>query len=217
MVQTTVERRSWSEIDWARNAVFVLFGFTYLGIIQWLLYVKWAKRMFKHMEHFCSLPLREKIRHGPGLRDMAALIALDFFVYQPVLYWPSFYVFKQVVSELGFDDTDDGISSSHPDGTSPPLISTSHDGAGEALLRILRGAFHRYRETWFQDNFGMCAFWLPLDLVIYSVPLHLRLPLNHAASFVWTAIVSFFRGGLDEDEEQQQLNGGEARESGPPS
>ena len=45
----------------------------------------------------------------------------------------------------------------------------------------------------------MCGFWFPIDLIIYSVPIHLRLPLNHGASLAWTGIVSIFRGATEDE------------------
>ena len=48
--------------------------------------------------------------------------------------------------------------------------------------------------TFWVDNFGMTAFWLPVDIVMFSGPVWLRLPINHAASLLWTCVVSFFRG-----------------------
>ena len=38
-----------------------------------------------------------------------------------------------------------------------------------------------------------------IDLIIYSVPIHLRLPLNHGASLAWTGIVSIFRGATEDE------------------
>ena len=62
---------------------------------------------------------------------------------------------------------------------------------------LVSRALSRYSETAVEDNVGMCGFWLPADLIIYSAPIHLRLILNHGTSFFWTAIVSFFRGAAD--------------------
>ena len=53
----------------------------------------------------------------------------------------------------------------------------------------------------------MCGFWLPMDVIIYSVPLHLRLHLNHIISFAWVALVSIFRG--EEEEEDVKIEDGD--------
>ena len=37
-------------------------------------------------------------------------------------------------------------------------------------------------------------FWVPANLLIFSVPIHLRLPVNHVVSLAWCCILSFWRG-----------------------
>ena len=37
--------------------------------------------------------------------------------------------------------------------------------------------------------------WIPGDLLIYSAPMFLRMPLDHALSFIWTMGLSYMRGG----------------------
>ena len=55
-------------------------------------------------------------------------------------------------------------------------------------------AMKKYAGTFWVDNIGMLSFWLPADIVIYSVPIWIRLPLSHTVSFLWTAILSAYRG-----------------------
>ena len=43
------------------------------------------------------------------------------------------------------------------------------------------------------------ALWVPGDFIVYAVPIWMRLPLNHAISFVWTCYLSFLRGAKIED------------------
>ena len=40
----------------------------------------------------------------------------------------------------------------------------------------------------------MWILWVPGDLIVYSVPIWLRLPLNHGLSFIWICYLSFLRG-----------------------
>ena len=44
------------------------------------------------------------------------------------------------------------------------------------------------------DQVKMASVWGPADLVLFSGPMWLRLPLRHVVSFGWTAYVSFLRG-----------------------
>ena len=50
------------------------------------------------------------------------------------------------------------------------------------------------KENWVVDQTAMVKVWLPADVVFFSGPLWLRLPLRHVVSFGWTAFVSFLRG-----------------------
>jgi hypothetical protein len=52
-----------------------------------------------------------------------------------------------------------------------------------------------WQSNFAKDEFDLLRVWLPADLVCFSVPLYLRLPVRHVVSFVWTAYLSFARGG----------------------
>ena len=132
---------------------------------------RWFPAGFKEMNRFCNQPWRQKIRNKVGIQQLFGQVAADFFIIQPFVYWPVFYMFKTYV------DVDNGASST---------------------VDIASSALEKYSGTFWQDNLGMCAFWLPADIIIYSVPVWLRLPLNHGISFVWCSILSFWRGGEKE-------------------
>ena len=51
-----------------------------------------------------------------------------------------------------------------------------------------------YSATAVDDNLGMAKFWLPINLLVYSAPLYLRMPINHLASLVWCCILSHSQG-----------------------
>ena len=173
-IQVTVEKKKWYEIDWNRNLVFTLFGAVYLGGVQYAMYVEGFKRLFPAMERFCNLSFRAKLKDREGIKSLLQQIGLDFVIIQPLLYWPAFYLCKEYVIQ----------------------ITENIEETGNNLF--IR-AMNRYKETAIEDNFGMCGFWFPIDLIIYSVPIHLRLPLNHGASLAWTGIVSIFRGATEDE------------------
>jgi hypothetical protein len=52
-----------------------------------------------------------------------------------------------------------------------------------------------YNTNFAKDDFDLVRVWAPADLVCFSVPLYLRVPLRYIVSFVWTAYLSFARGG----------------------
>ena len=123
LVQTTVEGRSLRDLDGRRVGIFAGFGFLYLGVIQYGLYVKFMQRLFNKaaLENFCNAPFRQKIRDVPGLKILAGTIALDFFAIQPFIYWPSYYMVK----ELGYGSG--AVTSESHSGSSPAVA----DGVNE--------------------------------------------------------------------------------------
>lgn len=168
-VQTMAEGRSWREINWERNVVFTAFGFGYLGFALYGMKVKGFQRLFPGLEAFCNKSLSAKLRDRAGLRTMLSQVALDVGVLNPLVYWPSFYGFKA----LCFRDPSDSRS----------------------VLAMLRETLLvQYPATAADDNLGMAKFWIPMNLVIYSVPLFLRMPLNHTASLLWCCILSLAQG-----------------------
>lgn len=46
-----------------------------------------------------------------------------------------------------------------------------------------------------KDLTAMFMVWFPSDIVIFAVPIWLRLPSRHAVSLAWTSYLSFLRGG----------------------
>ena len=117
------------------------------------------------VDSFTTQPWADKLRDGPGLRALAAQTALDLAVLTAV-YLPTFYVFKAGVFSGSLDPS--------------AWVSTGLDN---------------YATNFAKDEFDLVRVWLPADLVCFSVPLYLRLPVRHVVSFVWTAYLSFSRGG----------------------
>lgn len=117
------------------------------------------------IEKFTQQSMSEKIRDGPGLRALAAQTGLDLVVLT-LVYLPTFYIFKV------------GVFS----GTLDP--SAWFDTG-----------LSNYKANFSKDELDLVRVWFPADVVSFSVPLYLRLPVRHAVSFVWTAYLSFARGG----------------------
>ncbi len=117
------------------------------------------------VDKFTTQSWSEKIGDGPGLRALGAQTALDLAVLT-LIYLPTFYIFKA------------GVFS----GSMDPSVWTET-------------GIHNYQTNFAKDEFDLVRVWLPADLVCFSVPLYLRLPVRHIVSFVWTAYLSFARGG----------------------
>jgi hypothetical protein len=107
----------------------------------------------------------DKLKDEEGLKALAAQTTLDLAVLT-LVYLPTFYIFKAGVFSGTFD----------------PSAWASQ-------------GFDSYTSNFAKDEFDLVRVWLPADLVCFSVPLYLRLPVRHAVSFVWTAYLSFSRGG----------------------
>lgn len=125
-------------------------------------------QVFKRLfdiDSFTSQQWADKLRDGPGLRALAAQTALDLTVLT-LVYLPTFYIFKAAVFEGSLD---------------PSAWASS--------------GLAKYTANFAKDELDLLCVWLPADLVCFSVPLYLRLPVRHVVSFVWTAYLSFARGG----------------------
>ena len=96
LVQTQVEKRE--HIDWRRNGTFAAFGFFYLGMVQYTLYVPIFSRMFPGAAAYAAAPLRAKLKDVAGTRNMITQVVLDQFVHHPIAYFPVFYCLKEVVN-----------------------------------------------------------------------------------------------------------------------
>jgi len=125
-------------------------------------------QVFKRLfdvDAFTTQPWADKLKDGPGLQALAAQTALDLAVLTAV-YLPTFYIFKA------------SVFSGSPD----PTV-------------WFNTGITNYQTNFAKDEFDLVRVWLPADLVCFSVPLYLRLPVRHVVSFVWTAYLSFARGG----------------------
>lgn len=150
--------------DFKRTGVFTAFGFAYLGIAQWFVYVTVFTRVCPNAVRFSNLPWAEKLKDKAGQRDLYKQVFLDNFVHYTFMYFPVFYIFKESIK-----------------------------GQGEAK-DIVNAAMGKYWNNCVQDNLAIWGLWIPMDLIIYAVPVWMRLPLNHAVSFAWTMILSWMRG-----------------------
>jgi hypothetical protein len=173
LVQRYIEGKE--QIDWKRNAVFWCFGLGYLGMFQWYIYVTCFKRWFPGMALFASQSLGDKLRNASGMRELLKQVAFDNFVHYPFIYFPFFYVFKETIQGTGY----------------------------ESPLAIPAYGLAKYQTNCVEDNLKMWALWIPGDLIVYAVPLWMRLPLNHGLSFIWTCYLSFLRGSKIGDDEEE--------------
>lgn len=172
MAQMVAERKSLDEVDWKRNAIFVVFGFAYLGGFQYYLMVNKYRQWFPTMDRFAKLSFAEKLKDTAGILDAGKMVLFDIIVHLPMMYFPTYYTVKEFVGGHSWNPVDwvkDGVT--------------------------------KYSNNAKEDLTAMVQLWLPSDCVQFVLPVHIRLPFRHIVSFFWTAYVSFTRGSLGEGKE----------------
>lgn len=97
VVQTQVEKRE--RIDWKRNATFATFGLVYLGGVQYAIYVPLFSRIFPNAASYAAAPLAAKLKDIRGTGNLLAQVGLDMFVHHPLMYFPCFYVLKDLIND----------------------------------------------------------------------------------------------------------------------
>lgn len=166
-------------VDWSRTGVFALFGLTYLGGVQWLVHVKLYAYLFPTMTTFTQLSFAEKLRHRAGLWGAAKQVAFDVGFHLPFMYFPAFYTLKAALQQTRQDAAASKL---------PPSPWAAWAWA------CLQEGHVKYRANFWSDVKAMALVWVPADVVVFAVPLWLRLPTRHCVSFGWNAYLSFTRG-----------------------
>jgi len=169
LVQMYLEGKK--EYDVKRGAVFAGFGCAYLGFVQWHLYVTLFSRICPNCLTFANLPWAQKFpitaANKAGWIDVCKQTFLDNFVHYTFLYFPVFYLFKNTFQK---------------------------EPGKEHIKNPVMGAIQQYSQNFWKDNTAMWMLWIPADFLIYTVPVWLRLPLNHGVSLAWIMILSALRG-----------------------
>lgn len=96
LVQKFLEQRD--EIDMKRNMSFFSFGLFYLGGVQYFIYVPLFGKMFPRCAEYAAKPLREKVKDVRGTSELIAQVFLDQCVHHPLLYFPTFYITKELIN-----------------------------------------------------------------------------------------------------------------------
>jgi glycine cleavage system regulatory protein len=165
LVQKVVERKE--KIDWRRNAAFAAFGFVYLGGVQYTLYVPIFGRLFPNAAKFAAKPLRQKVKDVRGLCNLGLQTFLDQCVHHPFMYFPAFYITKE-------------------------LVMGGKDGGKPDISRVLTD----YRNNMKEDLIALWKIWVPCTVVNFAfMPMHLRIPFAAGVSLLWTCVLSTMRGG----------------------
>lgn len=85
-------------IDWHRSAAFAVFGFFYIGLVQWALYVSVMTNICPNAITFSNEPMEAKRHNIPGQIDLVKQVMIDNFLFEVLIYFPVFYVIKELVA-----------------------------------------------------------------------------------------------------------------------
>jgi hypothetical protein len=169
MTQLVAEGKSFSEVDWRRNGIFVVFGFAYLGGFQYYIMVNRYRKWFPTMDKFGKMSFAEKLKYRAGIIDAAKMVLFDLCIHMPFLYFPTYYTVKELVVGSTWNPVD----------------------------WVRDGVMNKYSKNIKEDLTAMVQLWGPSDCVQFMLPIHIRMPFRHLVSFFWTAYVSFTRGAVD--------------------
>ena len=163
LVQRYVEGQE--ALDRRRLTVFFSFGVLQVGFVQHWLYVNAFGRVFPNAAIFAAAPWSAKLRDAAGLRNLAAQVGIDQFVYHPFCYFPVFYTCKEIIQ------------------------------SGGARTVSFRDAMNTYAANALDDLQALWRLFIPTSLVQFSVmPMHLRVPFAASVGFVWCGFLSVTRG-----------------------
>jgi len=164
-------------IDWRRSGAFATFGFIYVGLISWFLYVTLFSELCPHAIRFSNEPMDDKMKDEQGQIDLLKQVLYDNFIVQPFIYFPVFYIIREL-TQLGISDH---------------LVPSSGQKYNGPMTAI-KDASAKYAKNFKEDNLTSMSIWIPGDIFIYAVPMYLRMPLDHALMFVFIMILSCMRG-----------------------
>lgn len=151
--------------NWRRLSLFFVFGLLYAGLTEWFILVEIFAWLLPNSIRFANESISMKLADRAGQMHYIMQIVLDNFVINALLYLPVFYVLKEMVQ-------------------------------GSPLLRLTTysNGLQRYRSNWTTDCACCWIIWVPGDVVVFAVPMWLRMPANHLIGFAWTLVLSRLRG-----------------------
>jgi len=167
------------KFDWKRSAAFAVFGLVYVGMVQWFLYVTFFTKVFPDAIIFANLPLPDKLQDKMGQFDLIGQVFYDNFIFTCFIYFPLFYIIKE-------------------------FLQGAEGGSVCRGLDSVPNGLRRYWKSILTDNLAGWAVWIPADIIVFSAPMYLRMPLDHIVSFMWTMIMSALRGAHDSKDDDHE-------------
>lgn len=155
-------------VDWVRSAVFLAFSVT-VSQFGYFFYTVAFPRMFPGAIGFAQhATLRARLLDRQGQISVMKQNAADLLGYTPFVFLPIFYMYKGALQ-----------------------VDSSGDGAVSKGMTM-------YRQNFLADNGRAILFWTPANVIFFSVPLYLRMPVGHTLNFLFLWGLSAFRGAQTE-------------------
>lgn len=171
IVQKYVDRCD--KIDKRRFTLFCLWGFLWLGGVQYFIYVKLYSLWFPNVRAFARKSIRAKIADTQGQLTVVKQVLFDALVHLPWFYLPAFYTLKSLLES---------------------------DGA-TSMNKCLAEAMANYRLNFRNDIILFYQWWVSALIVNFSIcPLWMRVPFVAGVSFFFTMHWSFLHGESIEQE-----------------
>jgi hypothetical protein len=132
-------------------------------------------RLFPGAAAFAAKPFAQKVADGVGMRAVAAQVLIDQCVHHPFMYFPAFYITREVIER--------GASAA----SVAAALSKYRANAAEDMVALWK--------VWVPVTCANFAF----------SPMWLRIPVVATTSLAWTAILSAMRGASTEVEASPEL------------
>lgn len=180
-VQKTVE--NCATLDWKRVTVFASFGFVYMGVVQYFVYVRFMTGMlFRNAPVFAAKSLRDKMKDPRGCAEVIAQVALDQFVHMPFMFFPCYYLTKELVM-----------------GSPEERAKKGQTTAGATL--------EKWKANFMDDMKSSWVVWWPCNIINFGfMPMHMRISFMALCSFFFCMILSVMRGGSARNAPSEQAS-----------
>ena len=110
-------------------------------------------KWFPTRARFSKLTLGEKLKDTAGMMDALKMVAFDVFVHLPLIYFPSYYTCKEIVTSTSWNPLD-----------------------------WVKDGCTKYWTNKEDDLTAMIKLWGPSDCIQFSMPIHISMPFRHLVS-----------------------------------
>jgi len=157
--------------DARRTAVFASFGAVFVGAWQYYLFSRWLPKLIPTSAAFEAAPLAAKLKNAAGVAGVAAFVAVENLLNQPLAHFPTLYAIKYRLEH----------------GDAP-------------WSEVAASAVATTRRNFWEDNFNSLCVWVPATLLNgFLVPLWARVPFMTLCGCGWTSFMSYTRGAPSVD------------------